>query len=439
MIKNTNADPDRIGSSGISYGGGISLLAAAFDSRIKSVVSMSCWIDLEQSLLGQGNTIRSEAVKELKLLAELTGTTSEDVEYLFDNYLQNQNLDKIKSLVYDSSPINFMDQLKKNNPSIFIANAFGDSIFTPNQFPSFFEGYTGPKHMEFSPGDHIGPELSGIFPQKTNLTKLFGVPGLVWERAEMWFDYYLKTTGNFGTAYTPEEDMPPVIFNTITTNNTLDTYKQWSDVSKNSMRFSFGSRERLEVKRSSPSDAKDFKAGVVQDDAVETSLFNTVATITTGWSTINGGVAVVTNTVASIADHARPWYLNDIDRKYAAVFVTDKNDLKGVTQFVRGIPTLSLVLEPPKESGSFIVYVLDCGEHEDVGQIITFAPYTYSGVKAGKTVTINMEITMTSWNIAAGHRLGVVVGTKDKLFYDLNTPNQSVKISDESVLFLPLK
>lgn len=54
MIKNTNADPDRIGSSGISYGGGISLLAAAFDSRIKSVVSMSCWIDLEQSLLGQG-------------------------------------------------------------------------------------------------------------------------------------------------------------------------------------------------------------------------------------------------------------------------------------------------------------------------------------------------------------------------------------------------
>ena len=104
-----------------------------------------------------------------------------------------------------------------------------------------------------------------------------------------------------------------------------------------------------------------------------------------------------------------------------------------------GIPTLSLVLEPPKESGSVIIYLLDVGEHNDVGTIISFAPYAYSGVKAGKTITINMEITMTSWNLAGGHRLGVVVGTKDKLFLDQNTPNQSVKISDESVLTLPLR
>ncbi len=52
-LANTNADPDRIGLSGISYGGGISILATAFDKRIKSVAAMSCWIDLAQSFLGE--------------------------------------------------------------------------------------------------------------------------------------------------------------------------------------------------------------------------------------------------------------------------------------------------------------------------------------------------------------------------------------------------
>ena len=45
VIANTNADPDRIGLSGISYGGGLSLLGAAKDSRVKSIVSMSCWVN----------------------------------------------------------------------------------------------------------------------------------------------------------------------------------------------------------------------------------------------------------------------------------------------------------------------------------------------------------------------------------------------------------
>lgn len=35
MLQNTHADPNRIGASGISYGGGLSLLAAAADPRIK--------------------------------------------------------------------------------------------------------------------------------------------------------------------------------------------------------------------------------------------------------------------------------------------------------------------------------------------------------------------------------------------------------------------
>ena len=67
VIANTNADPNRIGLSGISYGGGMSLLGAAFDSRVKSVAAMSCWVDLAESFLGQGQTIRTEAARVLQV------------------------------------------------------------------------------------------------------------------------------------------------------------------------------------------------------------------------------------------------------------------------------------------------------------------------------------------------------------------------------------
>lgn len=53
-LANTHADPSRIGLSGISYGGGLSLLGAAMEPRVKSVAAMSAWVDLAESFLGNG-------------------------------------------------------------------------------------------------------------------------------------------------------------------------------------------------------------------------------------------------------------------------------------------------------------------------------------------------------------------------------------------------
>jgi predicted acyl esterase len=49
-LDNTRADPAKIGVSGISYGAGTSLLAAARDPRIKAVAALSGWADLQASL-----------------------------------------------------------------------------------------------------------------------------------------------------------------------------------------------------------------------------------------------------------------------------------------------------------------------------------------------------------------------------------------------------
>ena len=160
-LANTNADPARIGLSGISYGGGLSLLGAAMDSRVKSAVSMSCWVDIGESFLGNGETIRSEAVAALQLLAQITGKPSEELNNIFNDYLNNTNLDYLYSFTYNSSVVNFVDQLNAHNPAVFIANALGDSLFTPNQFIPFFNDKltVSSKHLEFAPGDHAGPGI----------------------------------------------------------------------------------------------------------------------------------------------------------------------------------------------------------------------------------------------------------------------------------------
>jgi hypothetical protein len=76
-----------------------------------------------------------------------------------------------------------------------MANAWGDSFFPPNQLVDFYGRLTGPKRLEFRPGDHVIAELTGIF----------GLDNEVWTGVHRWFDQYLA---GVDTGITTE---PPVL------------------------------------------------------------------------------------------------------------------------------------------------------------------------------------------------------------------------------------
>lgn len=67
-----------------------------------------------------------------------------------------------------------------------MANGWGDTIFPPNQYARFYEELTGPKRLEFRPGDHATAEVTG----------LFGLPNDVWTDTGRWFDHYLRGVDN---------------------------------------------------------------------------------------------------------------------------------------------------------------------------------------------------------------------------------------------------
>lgn len=410
-LANTHADPAKVGLSGISYGGGISLLGAAKDPRVKSIAAMSGWVDLAESFLGNGETIRMEAVKFLDVLGELTGKPSAELEELFDDYFNNQNLDYLYETTYPSSPVNYIDQINANGASVFIANALEDSLFTPNQFVDFFEKLTVPKHIEFAPGDHAGPELPG----------LLGLPNQVWDRAGEWLDYYLMD-GKTGA----DADMPTVVFNTMN-GREVDEYASWADVSTSALKFQFASRERLT--RSSSA------TGVAATVAMALLGESDLQTVTTGHGiTVSGGVAFISETVEAMADIQRPYEMALINRLHGAVFESDR---LGSSYKFRGVPTLDLHFIPESSDGTLVVYLLAV-DNLNFGHLFTFSPWTFKNAVVNEVNVLKVEMTMTSYDFEPEHRLAVVIATKDRLYLDQSPEGSKISFTDGTTFTMPV-
>ena len=408
-LENLNADPERIGLSGISYGGGMSLLGSAMDSRVKCVAAMSCWVDMAESFLGNGETIRKEAVRLLQVAAEVTGNPSPELEEIFDDYFHNTNLDFLYTYTYNSSAVNFIDTINANQPAIFIANALGDSLFTPNQFVTFFDKLTGPKHLEFAPGDHAGPELPGIF----------GIPDQVWTRAAEWNDFYLLN-GKSGQ----DMDMPQIVFNAMN-GDEVDQYASWSDVSTSSVSYSLSTRERLQnVKTSSP-----------PEETTREGDNKEVSSLLTGRGvTVHGGLAYLSATIEAYLDVQRPFEMALIDRLRASVWESDRF---GEKEFFRGIPSLDLQFIPEAANGTLVVYLLSL-DNLNFGHLFSFSPWTFKGAVVGEVNVLHVDLTMTSYDMPPEHRLAVVIASHDTLFLDQNPDGSKITFLEGSVITMPL-
>lgn len=85
-LVHTPADPQRIGMGGVSYGAGISLLAAGHDERIKAVVALSGWADLIDSIYS-GRTQHLQAAALLGGAGLLTGRPSDELNTTLADFL----------------------------------------------------------------------------------------------------------------------------------------------------------------------------------------------------------------------------------------------------------------------------------------------------------------------------------------------------------------
>lgn len=384
-LAHTKADRKRIGLFGISYGAGISLLAAARDPRVRAVAALSTWTD-------QGASFDVHGTPSTAALGTLVGGSRSDAVFgpavqQLQHVLRTDPARAGTAVLRISaarSPSTYVDRLNRNRPAVLIANGYQDSIFPPDQLVDFYTALRTPKRLQLAAGDHGGPELGA----------LGGHDNETVDDARAWFDHYLRGVKN------RIETEGPIVLRDIHT-GALRSYARWP-----------AAKADDEVDLAPPGRP----AGPVASPVW-------LASITAGKD--------------SGAASGRAQYLSPKGYQPAQA---DLKDLKKGTAFVwegptlpsgvsiAGTPRLHVGLASTSPTTTVFAYLYDVTP-DGTGNLITMTPYSVSGLRATSAKAVTIPLQPTSWSVPSGDHVALVVDTVDARYKSLTTPGATVTVT----------
>jgi len=404
LLANTSTNPAEIGVGGISYGAGLALLAAAQDPRIKATASMSTWTDLDYSLY-PNNTRHLESTDILAALGAATGRLSPDFQNILSDFYADTDVPQILAWGAVRSPQTYVNQINANGTAVFISNGLQDSIFAPSQITPFYNDLTTPKFLMLQPGDHATAEASG----------LLGLSNSVWTNVHAWFDHYLTGAANGINTEAPVQ-IEPVGGSTYT------GYSSPAAMSTHTATYNLGGENWLGTGSLGTSTATGWSTGI------------NVGTDTCA----DGGTLEVTGILTQFLDSPPTCWLPVVDRSNGAVW---QSSALGSTDHVRGNAALNITITPSASSGTFYAYLYDVNWADDA-TLVSYLPYTYLNATPGKPLNISAQFLTAAYDIPAGDSVGVVIDTKDPLFYDSDKSGSTLTFSSPAgspaTLSLPL-
>lgn len=395
-LDNTEADPERIGMSGISYGGGISLLTAAEDERVRAVGSLSGWADLVPSLY-PNETIDQQSAEMLLLTANLTGNPGETLQEVEAAYRQG-DIQPALDMAPDRSAATKVDQINANGAAVMIAHGWNDGIFPVGHITDFYEELSGPKRLMIAPGDHATQELFGAA----------GLPNEVWESLAEWMDHHLKGEENG----IDTED--PVHLKPNNGRGDWTSHPDWPSAVETTEQYYLGepTADRPTRPSNGPMEADpatdweyDFRAGI-----------GTLA---------RSGTVMLSGALQQFFDVPTGVSLPLVDRRRAAVW-TGPEYPDGAR--VAGTPEATFTFTPTAEEQSVFVYLYAINRH-GTGSLLSHAPLTLRDAEPGEPVTVDTALTPVVWDVPAGHRLAVVVDSKDLRYTSESRIGETVTVS----------
>jgi putative CocE/NonD family hydrolase len=414
-LKNTRANPDAIGVSGISYGGGISLLAAGRDRRIKAVAAMSAWADLNEALNANG-TPSAEAMAFLVVSGAFTSHFDSDLLEITRRVALFRYYDAVeyaKPMLPSRSAITELDKLNKNGAAVFIGNAFNDGLFPPNQIANYFEKLSVPKYLMLSQGDHTTAEIPGAA----------GLPNAVYVAAGKWFDRFLKGEQN------GINKGPHVVLRSD--DKVEHPYQSWGEISANPTVYYL----------TQPTGFLKPTGGLGNSKPNVDWGYEIVTGIGTPTPT-NSGTVLISGLIQSIVTPPEIW-LDLTLRRFAGVWM---GPVLSQRKRVDGPAKLHLTIIPGASDVTLYAYLYSVENKligGPVGKLISHKPYTFRNVQTNLPQTIDISLEAASWNVPAGGRLAVVIGTKDLRYAGSSTIGPSLFIeslaTDPSRLEVNLK
>lgn len=397
-LQHTASDPDRIGMLGISYGAGMSLLAAEHDPRIKAVVAMSGWSDLFSSFFPNG-TPNTQAVLSLfnaQIVAHLDPPISSFVQAIGTGAVTDARA-QFAALSPIRSPITDVADLNKNRTAVMIANDFQDSYFAPNQLVTFFDELTVPKRLQLAAGDHGSQEVPG----------LRGQPSTVWTDARQWLDHYLRGTNN------GIQNQQPVQLRDVTT-DAWHSYPAWPS-------------QATTMYLDGAADARSMGP---------TAVVDWTQRITTGTQTIGKTAPIEIGVFPYRVLTGVP--LNTASHDGAALWAGQPS---AAPTPVAGEPAVHVTVTPSAATTTLFAYLYDADPTGN-GTLITSAPYTLSNAAPGAATAVDINLAPIAWTLPAGHHLTLLINTVSQRYTTLGKDGQTVTFSspasDPSRLTVPV-
>lgn len=383
-------DKGAVGLLGASYGGGVSLLAAERDARVKAVVSFSGWTDLAQTL-APGNTPSRQA--SASLFHSLPASRfSPEVRALVADLAAGRAAaagSAYRALSAVRSASTGVAALNEHRTAVMLGDTYEDSLLPPASVVPFFGALTGPKRLELATGDHSGSALAGLQGHKSAL----------WQNAGRWMGHYLRGDHNSITG------ADPVQLQDAATGQ-VHGYGSWQAAGRDSA-FALGNPARDgSVSTSASPWTYRIAAGVPSAADAGPEQYST-------------GAAYRPPTVALPAASppgAAMWSAAATSRAVA----------------VNGIVTVRLSVRTSAPAVSLFGYLYDV--NGDSGRLMTHGALTVSG----STAEVQLALQPISWTLAAGHRLTLVVDTVDTRYFGQSVPGTTVTLASPATLTVPV-
>jgi len=409
LIANYPVDVDAIGTAGISYGSGISLIGAAQDPRVKAVSAMSSWGSLTEALYGN-QTPRLVWAELLTITGELIGNADPIIAEHWSN-IKSQNLSEIPAVVDWAeirSPINYVDQLNQNGTAIYFGKAYGDNLFQPNSLLDMFSQLTVPKHIDLVSGTHATAEL---------LPSLLGVgDNLIWENTYKWFDIHLKGETNDLAAAKP-------VNMKIKFEDRFESFDDYPVAQASDQNYYFHPRSTFDT---GDLETYPYQSWFGKDNTINAwagTLFSTQIPLL---SQILEQLDIPIFADISAASDFRSIYFN-----------TDKLN---ETMQIRGAPSVTLQIQPKHEQVQLVAYLYDM-DFWGTGKLITHGVVTLPNAESGKKITVDLDLVTTAYDVPAGHKVVLAIDTKDPQYKSPTSANYYVDFefssSKQSVLSIP--
>ena len=396
LINNTPVEPDNIGFSGISYGSGLSLLAAAHDKRVKTVVCMSGWADLFASFFSE-QTPRQFFAKFLVGSSKLTAKTDDTLDYMLNGLLNNQHIDEVEVWGKERSPSTYLQKYNRRQPPIYLVQNFQDELFYPNSVLEFYSRLKGPKRIDLNKGTHGSAELSGILGLKNHL----------WLQTHAWFDHWLKGVAN------DIMEQPPISCQ-FEQRNRLHLNLGKHEGSRHTLQDWSATQDTLTSFYLSPpaeSGGKGLLCAKPLSAAAKNSIFSGLGT-----SKSTAGIPLLSSTRNAHLNMPLKLDLSRVPENLAVMYESEPFARR---LCILGTPQLTLEIESTRPQVQLIAYLYEANQ-EGRGRLITHGPMTRHLVKPNKVFKVSFELMTTCYELQDGHHLVLAIDTSD-LQYQIPT------------------